>query len=56
MILKKAQFDNLKLTIESKENPLTRLPFSLDFDQNDSSTIDGDSLFKLAARAHINES
>jgi hypothetical protein len=35
---------------------MTRLPFSLKFDQNDFSTIDGDSLFKLAARAHIIES
>jgi hypothetical protein len=35
---------------------LTKLPFSLEFDHNDFSTLDGDSLFKLVARAHINES
>jgi hypothetical protein len=35
---------------------MTRLPFSLKFDHYDFSTIDGDSLFKLAARAHIIES
>jgi hypothetical protein len=35
---------------------LTKLPFALEFDQNDFSTLDGDSLFKLAARAYMSES
>ena len=35
---------------------MTKLPFTLEFDHNDFSTLDGDSLFKLAARAHMNES
>ena len=35
---------------------MTKQPFSLEFDHNDFSTLDGDSLFKLAARAYINES
>ena len=56
MILSKTQFENLKITFESKEDPLTKLPFALEFDQNDFSTLDGDSLFKLAARSYINES
>jgi hypothetical protein len=42
------------LTFESKEDPLTSLPLSLEFDHNDFSLIEGESLFKLAARVHIN--
>ena len=44
------------MTFESKENPITKLPFSLKFDHSDFSRIEGESLFKLAARAHINQS
>ncbi len=55
MIMYKSQFEDLKLTFESKEDPLTKQPFSLDFDHSDFATLDGDCLFKLAARAHINE-
>jgi hypothetical protein len=44
------------LKFESKEDPITNLPFSLEFDHNDFSIIEGESLFKLAARAHINQS
>lgn len=56
MIIKKSQFENLKLTFESKKDPLTKLPFSIKFDQDDFSRVEGESLFKLAARAHLNES
>ena len=42
------------MTFESKEDPLTSLPLSLEFDHNDFTTIEGESIFKLAARAHIN--
>lgn len=55
MILSKSQFEDLKLTFESKEDPLTKKPFSHSFDHNDFATLDGDCLFKLAARAHIDE-
>ncbi len=55
MIMYKSQFEDLKLTFESKEDPLTKQPFSLNFNHSDFDTLDGDCLFKLAARAHINE-
>ena len=45
------------MSFESKEDPLTNQAFSLNFTHDDFSLIEGDSIFKLAARAHMeNES
>jgi hypothetical protein len=55
-ILKKSEFEKLKLTFESKEDPFTKKPLSLTVDTNEFKMIDGDCLFKLAARALIEES
>jgi hypothetical protein len=41
----------MKISFKTKEDPLIKLPIDHAFDHDDFLMIEGDSIFKLAARA-----